>query len=245
MPSKKTTDWGFIYIITNIINGDFYIGQTRFENPKVRLTAHISNALRRNIHNNRFYNAIEKYGQESFIFSVIYECPKELLDFVEIYFISKYSPVYNTSQGGKSTKGFLGKSLSKAHKDALTNSNKKVVYQYTLDGQYVGKYSSISDYGNLNKCNSKTISHCLRGIQKTALGYRWFREYLGNKIEPLAPFKSVKARAIQLIDNEGNKIRRWDCMSDACKELNLDTGKVTLVCQGKRKTTKGFKFRYE
>lgn len=243
--SRVTEGWGYIYRITNRINSYSYIGQTRSSSPISRFNTHVSNATKRNFFNNKFYNALSKYGRGNFIFEVIYECPCYCLDFVEIYFIDKFKPEYNISKGGASTKGFLGKTLSCKHKEALLQSNKKEIFQYTLDGQYVGKYSSISDYGNLNKCNSKTISHCLRGIQKTALGYRWFREYLGNKIEPLAPFKSVKARAIQLIDNEGNKIRRWDCMSDACKELNLDTGKVTLVCQGKRKTTKGFKFRYE
>jgi len=55
---------GYIYLITNIDNGNKYVGQT-LSNVKVRFQQHISEANKRN-KNNRFHNALRKYGREKF-----------------------------------------------------------------------------------------------------------------------------------------------------------------------------------
>lgn len=59
----------YIYAITNTVNDKLYIGRTN--NPNNRKLCHFSE-LRRNKHNNpKLQNAFNKYGEESFIFSVI------------------------------------------------------------------------------------------------------------------------------------------------------------------------------
>lgn len=93
---------GYIYKITNIINGKLYIGQTR-KTIEERFKAHIKNARR---HVNRYlYDAMNKYGYDNFVPSLIEECDDILLDEREIYWIQLYNTTdknigYNMTSGG-------------------------------------------------------------------------------------------------------------------------------------------------
>ena len=93
---------GYIYKITNNVNGKIYIGQTS-KTVQERFNAHISKAK---AHVNRYlYDAMNHYGIENFSAEEIEQCPKEMLDEREIYWISFYKSDnkengYNMTSGG-------------------------------------------------------------------------------------------------------------------------------------------------
>lgn len=62
------------------------------------------------------YNAIRKYGKDSFSISILEDdIPQELLDEKEIYYIDKYSTFregYNNTVGGGGTKHYKHTKLS-------------------------------------------------------------------------------------------------------------------------------------
>ena len=70
---------GYIYKVTNLINGKIYIGQTCYSIEK-RIKQHISEANRGNISNSLFHKAILKYGIENFTFEIVELCKEEELD---------------------------------------------------------------------------------------------------------------------------------------------------------------------
>lgn len=43
----------------------------------------------------------------------------------------------------------------------------------------------------------------------------------------------------------GEFIKEWDCMSDACREYGVDNGSMTRVCQKKVSQAKGYIWRYK
>jgi group I intron endonuclease len=102
-----------IYKTTNLLNGKFYIGQTRQKN-------------------NRYYkgsgtiitNAIKKYGGENFAVEVLENVDSvDKLDEREIYWISKMKPEYNISPGGLTQDAVAG---GKARKGLIhTEAGKK------------------------------------------------------------------------------------------------------------------------
>ena len=58
--------------------------------------------------------------------------------------------------------------------ERVSNSNKKPIPQFTLDGELIREWPSALDVG---KEVRTTIWHCLRGEQKSAYGYMWkFKE---------------------------------------------------------------------
>lgn len=68
-----------------------------------------------------------------------------------------------------------GSTITKEHKDAISKSAKKEVYQFSLDGKLIRKWNSIKEaLTSLNKSvKSSSISECLSGRNKTAYGYIW------------------------------------------------------------------------
>ena len=43
---------------------------------------------------------------------------------------------------------------------------------------------------------------------------------------------------------DGEFIRKWDCMMDACRFYKIDSGSLTRACQGEYHKVKGFAWRY-
>lgn len=88
---------GYIYKITNKVNGMSYIGQTRYT-VEFRWRQH-----QHKKDNCYFHNAIRKYGAENFTVETIEECDVSQLDNREIYYIAKYNTFekgYNLTIGG-------------------------------------------------------------------------------------------------------------------------------------------------
>ena len=62
---------GFIYKITNDINGKIYIGKTELPDPYKRWKEHLQDYDRRRCEKRPLYAAMNKYGTEHFHFEVI------------------------------------------------------------------------------------------------------------------------------------------------------------------------------
>lgn len=126
---------GYIYRITNLINGKIYIGFTS-RKPYVRFIEHRDEAKSPRMPISR---AINKYGKENFLFDVIYcsEDIKYCLEVMEPYFIAHYDTYkngYNAHLGGINNIGFkmpkeaiekirianTGRKMKQSAKDAIS-----------------------------------------------------------------------------------------------------------------------------
>lgn len=229
---------GFIYKITNIINNDFYIGQTkckinsRFRNHKWN-TKNIKNK------NNKFYNAINKYGIENFKIEILEEVLNNYeLDEKEIFYIKKFKPKYNTSDGGKRTKGFKGKKLSNSHLQSLIKSNIKSIYQYNLDGTFYKEWESCKAAQLFY--NNRSINHCLNNKQLSACGYLWSK-IKKDFLEPI--IKKTNAKKIIQLDKDNNIVKIWNSALEAESE-GFKSEKISLVCNNKREHHKNYKWKF-
>lgn len=135
---------GFIYKITNKVNGKVYIGQTIMP-VKNRMYKHFSKA-RTGEGTTGIDAAIRKYGEENFEIEQILECPNEDLDFQEKFYISKYNSFengYNLTTGGQ-----FG-----------TTSLNLDITEVTKKYQELGTIQATADYFN---CCQPTISNLLK-----------------------------------------------------------------------------------
>lgn len=88
---------GFIYKITNKVNGKSYIGQTR-KSVEFRWRQHKNSKDNYDLH-----NAIRKFGEDNFEITTLKECDYSELDKWEIYYIAQYNTFrngYNMTKGG-------------------------------------------------------------------------------------------------------------------------------------------------
>jgi len=135
---------GYIYKITNKINGKIYIGQTT-TSIKERMRKHIDKAKREQESLTGIDCAIRKYGVDNFIVEQICECPNEDLNAQERYYISKYNTFigdgYNLTEGG-----YAGSTLKFTSQEAIDK------YSELKNIKQVAKYFN---------CCEKTISNIL------------------------------------------------------------------------------------
>jgi len=131
-----------IYVITNLVNGKQYVGQSI--EPNHRFISHISRA-KTNADNTIIHSAINKYGAENFTM--------EILEWTEGYniaeqnWISKLNTIspngYNTLEGGQEPPRMLGEEhprntlsdnqVINIHKDLLENklTQKQIAEKYS------------------------------------------------------------------------------------------------------------------
>ena len=117
---------GYIYSITNNINGHKYIGQTLALDIETRWNQH-----RYKRQEDRIYTylqkAINKYGIENFTFSVVCITFDDSCNAMEEYYISKYNTLspngYNLKVGGNSSRHHPDtiKKISESLKGKITN----------------------------------------------------------------------------------------------------------------------------
>ena len=136
---------GFIYKITNTINGKSYLGQT-IQNVKERFYQHCATKCSKAVSNMAIHRAIKKYGKSNFTVEVIEEIDSANLNDRERYWI-KYYNSYNN--GYNSTKG--GQDGCKPFKDLDVES---IIKEYNT-----GK--SLRTLGTIFKVDKQTIKDLL------------------------------------------------------------------------------------
>ena len=99
-------NYGIIYKVTNSLTNKIYIGQT-IENLQIRKNKHYFKArkfLKENKYTNHFFNALNKYPEETFTWEIIdYASNQQELDEKEAYWIKYYNSIkhgYNIREGG-------------------------------------------------------------------------------------------------------------------------------------------------
>ena len=136
---------GFIYKITNTINGKSYIGQT-IQNVKERFYQHCATKCSKAVLDMAIHRAIKKYGKSNFTVEVIEEVDSTNLNDRERYWI-KYYDSYNN--GYNSTKG--GQDGCKPFKDLDAEA---IIKEYNT-----GK--SLRTLGTIFKVDKQTIKDLL------------------------------------------------------------------------------------
>lgn len=210
---------GYIYKITNKINGKSYIGQT--STPiNVRMYKHYSNA-KNAITGIDF--AIQKYGKENFEVQQVCECPDECLNDQERYYIHYYDTYqngYNLTIGGQdiSTKLIL--------------DEKQIIKEYQ-SGLF------IKDIALKYNCCEKTISNILHNNNifiRRGVGKR----FSGENSKPVLivelnqSFNSLKDCAQWLMDNGYSK----------AQDVNTTRRSISRVLCGDRKSYCKLHFQY-
>ena len=115
---------GYIYKITNLINGKIYIGKTT-SSIEERWKEHIHSINRDNIKNRPLYKAINKYGIKNFSIEKIEEVQADILSEREIYWINFYDSFktgYNATLGGDGAILYDYSKIEQALKDGKTTT---------------------------------------------------------------------------------------------------------------------------
>jgi len=218
MKMKQESNF-IVYKATNLETNEVYIGSTT-STLDTRKKDHIQKANKGNGH--FFQEAIGTYGPEAFQWEEIDTASSinELAE-KEREYIFKYNSKeegYNCDSGG----GF-----------------KKSIYQYSLDGNLVAEYESLSCAANAVNAGKKAISNTCLGYNNSCKGYYW--SYLCKD-----EFKVQDKRKKEVFqyDLEGNLLAKYISASEASRKTGVSKSCITKCCRGERKSSNNFIWRY-
>lgn len=145
------------------------------------------------------------------------------------------------------------KVAAKKNREKIDYDNiKRPVIQLTLDGQYVAEYPSITDAAKTINKGTTLIGSVLQhnSVHKSAGGFNWIYkdEYDPNKDYSFTyvPGKHRRKKVAQC-DLEGKIIKIYDSIKEAAeqnRENNFAAGYIGDCANGKRKTHKGYTWKF-
>mgnify|MGYP004478077513 CR=1 FL=1 len=222
-----------IYMITNAITGERYIGQTR--DYQRRVWQHKS-AAKKGSHL-KISKAIAKYGIDNFKFDVLEECSLEELNDKERYYISELKPEYNVCAGGIGPNGLhltdeekeRSRQAAKKQWANMTEEQKQRVIEKQLTGPRKGHEVSTETREKLRKAN------------------------LGKKQSEVTVRKrSLKNRDALKGNKNGNKKIRcvetgevFESVKQAAEHIGINPSGITSVLKGRQRKAGGYKWVYQ
>lgn len=210
---------GKIYKIYNDVNDKLYIGKTVSSIEK-RFQEHCGDSKKERCEKRPLYNAMNKYGIEHFFIELIEECDLKELSEKEIYWIGYYNSYkngYNATLGGDG----------------------KILYDYDLIVQLYQNGLTGKEIANQLVCDIDTVRKAL----------------LSAGLNPNDNMIKLLSKKVEMHDKETNELLKiFDSQMDAGrwlkennktedKKLSRVSGRIGDVCNGKRKTAYGYKWK--
>lgn len=244
MPRKERVDTkGIVYLIS-FPNNKYYVGitSTSFEERKRN---HLSHA---NTSNLAVHNAIVKYGKKV-KWEVIDKADNwdDLTD-LEIKFIKEYNSYiddngYNLTRGGDGTVGY-----KHSKEDNLRNSNRRT--KYFADPANKAKQSEANKLAHKNnpqqaKNHSEFQKKRFQDDSERERVAEGMKKYLSKK-ENLERHSRVRGgKEFYVLDLDDKVVAEYLIQAECAREMKLQTSKINNCLKGKRKTHRGFKFKYK
>lgn len=122
----------------------------------------------------------------------------------------------------------------------LSRCKEKPVFQYTLDGEFVKEFRSISEAARLTNNYHENISSCANKRTSSCGGYVWSFDKVENlKYSPKQPGGAGKKKVYQYtLDLE--LIAIHESIASAAKATGSNSSGISLCCSCKIKKSNGF-----
>lgn len=243
---------GFIYKITNLINGKIYIGQTR-RTIKIRWQEHLKSKDNCPIH-----IAMQKYGIENFKVEEIEECDNTLLNQKEIEYIKQYNSYdssvgYNATKGGNSNPETMINwvySHPQEVKQHLDKIRPIAIQKFKDEPELQKKREEARQAGYqryIKENHEQWLEQQRKKLEKGRKALKKEYETDPSKIIKRAQENGKKAsRAVYQIDIKTNQIIQiFESCSEAARSLGKEGGhtNISRACR-KGTTSYGFKWAY-
>lgn len=224
-------------------------------------------------HNLKFYNAIKKYGWDSFVWEELYYTDNfdDLVN-KEKYFINLYKSKingYNLTDGGEGVSGYvvpeemkkLYSEKTKQYWNNCSKEQKQNIINYVLKNSYAGKNKKevIDNFGNIYKSltdasiqNNVTVGAISYAIKYKSFCNKKFFKFNENNNEFLN--YGIKKPRQQIKENLNNtyasvKIKDslntiYNSVTEASKITKISRSHITKLLKNKKLTKSGLGFSY-
>lgn len=223
-----------IYCIENTINHKKYIGQS--VNVYDRWCKHRVK-LNQNTHDNDYLQkSWNKYGEDTFKFTLLEECSIDDLDEKETYYINLYNTLnrdygYNLKTGGQ-----LGGAIVS---DYVRNKMSKAIKKSYQNNEYLSEEHRKMA---LKQWSNPEIKAKILGENNGMYGKHHSEEARKKISEARKGVSPSTKNIIPVLCLELNKI--FSSATEAAKELNLKSHLILQVCYGNRHTHGNYHWKF-
>jgi hypothetical protein len=254
---------GYIYKITNTVNGKAYVGVTNVLDPTLRFKRHMQ-AIRRGKGCPLLMEAVKKYGEDAFKFEILIICFDEDIYKYENNYIIKHNTLtpngYNAVEGGKAVKGFLGKTHSENTKMILGKKSKEINKRPEIKEMHrqcafeMHKKYNMSELlkksekwhkavaeGRIGNRGGKHNSHTTTKISEGVIKY-FNDDDIRKKHSNI--MRKVNGRKINQFSKEDILIAAYDSIIEATEKTKTHRSTIQACATGRTKTGGGFIWKY-
>lgn len=259
---------GYVYKITNNVNGKIYIGQTRVTEPQ-RWQQHIWHAYNDSDNDSPLLcRAIKKYGKENFTRTILEECDNQFLNEREKHWINYFDSTnhdigYNVAEGGEGHLKYSNEEIVKAYADfgsiakaseAIGMSREQMsirlqamgiqttreipVCQYDLQGNFIKEYSTMADA-------AKETNTPLYHIREQGVYNKFLWLHKNNTQTPKERLNQLSNLVHNLLDiqqyNEfGELVAEFSNAAEASRKTGINISNIKAASDGKQVSAGGF-----
>ncbi len=246
--SSDIRGMGYIYLITNTVNGKRYVGQTQREDIETRWRQHRSidtASIGRYIS-----SAYKKYGIEQFKFQIICICFNEACNLLETEYIKKFNTLspngYNLKEGGNN---------SRCHPDTKLLLSKIFKGRVTMPmTNKIKEKISLANKGKNNGNFGKVYTTEERMAKSKKMKEVWKKQKESNITTPLINHRglfvkgqeSKQKKPVGKYDKEGKLLETFDCTITAALNVGTSISNISRVCRSIKgqKTAAGFVWKF-
>jgi hypothetical protein len=229
----------YIYKVTNLINGRVYVGQ----HDGTKSNYYASGKLIR--------RAIEKYGKTNFKREIIVQgnFSQKQLDELEILYIKQEQSYfsdypdkgYNLTTGGGGKRDFRVSEDLKEHY-RLTSLQNIAVIQFSLKGEYISEYRSVSEASRAVSLEHSGIYRACTGFMNQCGGFLWvFKEDFKGQA-PVLKEHGLHTKVAQY-SLEGELIDCFPTVTTASKATGSNRSAIANCLSGLAKTANSYQWR--
>jgi len=213
-----------IYKITNIINGNIYIGSAQY--LKARKTQHFQILKRNKHHSIHLQNAYNKYGKDAFVFEILEEHPIENLFSREQHYIDTLNPEYNILKTAGGLRGnYYKNNKERCYKIALKRRK--------LSNEQLNEIFKLVNEGKLLKDIAKQYNYNPANLSKILSGHNY--KYLN--IEQKKINKNINPNKLKdknLVLEIYNRLQNKENQYLLAAEYKVDQSSISRIKNKKR-----------
>lgn len=138
--------------------------------------------------------------------------------------------------------------------EKMANAKKKIVYQYSLNGEYLNTFQSATDGAKATNTNIGNLCACCRNVVKQANGYFWsytfidnpnlIKDYLDGEIS-FAIIQTRNEKQVIQMDLQGCELQVFKSINDASQATNIPAQEISQACKNPNKVTREFKWKLD
>ena len=231
-----------IYLITNIITGMRYVGQTNCYDKRMNTHKSISKNSKSKEYLRILYQDIRLYGWDSFTKEVVLECQESEADKHERYYIKAFGTLYpsgyNLDSGGNKNKYFsfeVATNLSIIAKKRFEDPKQRerlrqinINYWNNLENREKAKFRTIKRFSDPKQREIMRIN----GINRFKDPKKRLEYSIAHGGKPFEVYK------------EGQLIKIYINRAECARDLGLSSNHIIDCLRGRQKTSKGYTFKF-